>query len=56
MIYHNMINTLKYVIISTEYKLFLSKYNACIHNIPFFSDTSRHKVHSKYVGKCLVLQ
>ena len=47
-----MINTLKYVIISTECKLFLSKYNACVHNVPFFSDTSKrcHKVHSKYEG------
>ena len=53
-----MINTLKYVVISTECKLFLSKYNACIHNMPFFSDTSTwcHKVHNKYVGKCLLLQ
>ena len=50
-----MINTLKYVIISTEHKLLLSKYNACVHHVPFFSDTSTwyHKVHSKYVGKCL---
>ena len=46
------------LVLSTEYKLFLSKYNTCIHNVPFFSDTSTwyHKVHSKYVGKCLLLQ
>ena len=43
---------LLYPVISTKYKLFWSKYNACVHNVPFFSDTSTwcHEVHSKYVG------
>ena len=41
------------LVLFTEYKSFLSKYNACVHNVLFFSDTSTwcHKVHSKYVGK-----
>ena len=48
---------LLYVVLSTEYKVLLSKYNACVHNVPFFSATSTwcHKVHSKYEGKCLLL-
>ena len=47
------------VVLSTEYKLFCqNSYNACVHNVPFFSDISTwcQKVHSKYVGKCLLLQ
>ena len=49
---------LLHLVLPTEYNLFLSKYNACVHNMPLFSDTSTwcHKVHSKYVGKCLLLQ
>ena len=33
-------NMLWYLVLSTDYKLFLSKYNVCVHNVPFFSDTS----------------
>ena len=43
------LNMLLYLLVlSTE---FLLKHNACIHNVPFFSDTSTccHEVHSKYV-------
>ena len=48
-----MINTLKYLVLSTEYNLFLSKYNTCVHNMPFFSDTSTwcHNVHGKTCRK-----
>ena len=47
-----------YLVLSTDYNLFLSKYNACIHNLPLFSDTSTwcHRVHGKTCGKCLLLQ
>ena len=40
-------NMLLYLVLSTEYKLLLSKYNACVQNVPFFSDTNAwcRKVH-----------